>query len=132
MRKFCFVATLALAALLLCAESSLAGSIVSLQEAGLASGTNGSFYFPSLGKVSSSVGTLNLIVNWDNNTSTTFQGFCVEDVYASSDPLSYQLLTPGAMGDAYVKAAWLFDNYLNNTNQDSVAAAATQIAIWEV
>jgi hypothetical protein len=68
--------------------------------------------------------------------SSTFQAFCIENVYSSTQYSEYSLV-PIATGDQdAVRAAWLFNAYrlggLNTYATGNTLAAATQVAIWEL
>jgi hypothetical protein len=60
--------------------------------------------------------------------NTLVDAFCVDPVWVKTGELEYEVVTPSALGDKYVQAAWLWENITTFGNDDVVAA---QVAIWE-
>jgi hypothetical protein len=109
---------------------------VNLSLEGVSPVAYGSFHWPHLsysGLVD--VGSYNLLIN-----GKTYSGFCVEDVWAPSGTMTYDVVPPsvldkmlGGTVPRYQQAAWLFQNYVQHYGTtDQIATIATQVAIWEV
>lgn len=133
MKRWLFALGLYLVVTLVGTGNVLAGMIINT--ASLASGTYGTFDFPDPLEYDTNapVGLLNLTVDWGGGQTETLQGFCVESQWFLNGQ-EYQIYSLSGLDSKYVQAAWLYDNYLNNSSivKNSVTAAATQIAIWEV
>lgn len=103
---------------------------VYLYESGVNPSSLGSIHFPTLGNVTTYYGEYDLMIDMEmDGTYSPISGFCVEDAYSSDTPgLIYGLYTPSSLGNNYVLAAWVLDQYLKG----NVSAQAAQLAAWEV
>lgn len=101
---------------------------VNLSLEGVSPVAYGSFHWPHLSYTDLvDVGSYNLLIN-----GKTYSGFCVEDVWAPSGTMTYDVVPPSVLDNKlggtvprYQQAAWLFQQY-GATNP-----IATQVAIWE-
>jgi hypothetical protein len=126
MKKFCLILMLIT---VLCAGNVLAYPEVYLKEVGVSPASTGVFHFPVLNNLNVYYGEYDLAIDWDQagpKPYTPISGFCVDYSLATqANGVTFALVEPTGN---YLKAAWIFDQYLMN----NITAQVAQIAIWEV
>lgn len=133
--------SLILAALAVCvflmAGSALA-STVYLKNTGVNPSDIAEFYFPHYdggSNVNVYTGQYDLAIDWDLGGPGGYEpigGFCVEDTDCpTTNGLTYELLQPSVLGEQYIEAAWIFENY-GKPGDGATSQIAAQAAIWEI